>query len=213
MLPVGVTGLVLAGLIAAIVSSVDSTLNSASTLTVHDFVLEARPDTPREKIGTYGKIATLVLVIVAILWAPQIANFGGLWVYLQQAFGILVPPIVAIFLVGAFWRRANGTGAIRTLGLSHGVGLLLFVAGQFDPWPVHFTINVGIMTVFSVAVLVITSLRSPALDPEVVERTTWTPGLSARVHREEGNEASRGGRFAWSAILGTGMALVLFVFW
>jgi len=213
VLPVGVTGLVLAGLIAAIMSSVDSTLNSASTLIVHDFVLESRPDTPPRRIALYGKIATLVLMLIAIAWAPQIANFGGLWVYLQQAFAILVPPVVAIFLVGAFWRRANGSGAIWTLGLGHAVGLALFVLGQFDLWPVHFTINVGIMTVFSILVLVIRSRQTAPPDAELVERMTWTPGLAAEVHEAEGNASSNGGRKISAALLVLGMVVILIAFW
>ena len=213
VLPAGVTGLVLAGLIAAIMSSVDSTLNSASTLIVHDFVLEAKPDTPREKIGTYGKIATLVLMVIAIAWAPQIANFGGLWVYLQQAFGILVPPIVAIFLVGVFWPRATGRGSIWTLGLGHAIGLALFILGQLGYWPIHFTINVGIMTVVSVAILVVVSLQSPAPSAEVIERATWRPGLADEVHRAEGNERSKGGRLVWSGVLVAGMVGTLVAFW
>jgi len=213
VLPVGVTGLVLAGLIAAIMSSVDSTLNSASTLIVHDFVLEENPTLPREKIATYGQVATLVLMVIAILWAPQIANFGGLWAYLQQAFAILVPPIVAIFMVGAFWRRANGSGAIWTLGLGHAVGLLVFLLGQAGLWPIHFTINVGIMTAFSVIVLVVRSNMTAEPDPVQVERMTWSPGIADEVHAAEGNAASGGGRMIAAGLLVAGMLAILIGFW
>ncbi len=177
MLPVGITGLVLAGLVAAIMSSVDSTLNSASTLVVHDFVEPRHPEFKPEKVGRYGQITTLVLMVIAIAWAPMISNFGGLWSYLQQAFSILVPPIAAIFLVGAFWRRGNGDGAFWALVLGHGVGLIVFLAGQFGYWPIHFTINVGIMTAFSTAVFVVVSLSTAPPDPEQIARTTWRPEM------------------------------------
>ena len=178
VLPVGVTGLVLAGLIAAIMSSVDSTLNSASTLVVHDFVMARKKDMSPKTVGRYGQVTTLILMVVAILWAPQIANFGGLWSYIQQAFSILVPPIAAIFLVGAFWRRGNGQGAFMALVGGHAIGLLVFIAAQFGLWPIHFTINVGIMTAVSTAIFVYVSLNSEPPDPEIVARTTWTPDIA-----------------------------------
>jgi len=213
VLPVGVTGLVLAGLIAAIMSSVDSTLNSASTLVVHDFVLEAKPDTPREKIGTYGKITTLILMVVAIAWAPQIANFGGLWVYLQQAFGIIVPPVAVIFLVGAFWKRGNANGAIWALGLGHALGVVVFILGQMGMWPIHFTINVGIMAIVSTIIFVVFSLKSEPPTEDVVQRMTWSPGVANEVHAAEGNEASKGGRMIFSALLVVAMIAVVIGFW
>lgn len=175
VLPIGVTGLVLAGLIAAIMSSVDSTLNSASTLVVHDFIRPRMPDIEPKTIGRYGQITTLILMAIAIAWAPQIANFGGLWSYLQQAFSILVPPVAAIFLVGVFWKRGNGTGAFAALAIGHAVGVCLFILGQLGVWPAHFTINVGIMTAFSTLIFVIFSLRSAPPSPEVIDKATWRP--------------------------------------
>ena len=177
VLPVGVTGLVLAGLIAAIMSSVDSTLNSGSTLVVHDFVLPRRPDTDPRTIGLYGKLTTLILMVLAIAWAPQIANFGGLWAYLQQAFSIIVPSVATTFLVGAFWKRANGDGAFYALVLGHVIGAGLFVLGQVGLWPVHFTINVGIMAAVSAAIMVFFSFRGAAPSDDVVDRTVWRPDM------------------------------------
>jgi SSS family solute:Na+ symporter len=169
---------VLAGLIAAIMSSVDSTLNSASTLIVHDFVEPYHPNFTPKKVGFYGRLTTIILMIIAIAWAPQIANFGGLWSYIQQAFSILVPPIAAIFLVGVFWRRGNGQGAFLSLIIGHVVGLLLFMLVQMGYWPIHFTINVGIMTIFSALVFVVVSLRTAPPPAEKIELTTWKPAIS-----------------------------------
>ena len=209
VLPVGIVGLVLAGLIAAIMSSVDSTLNSASTLVVHDFIEPHHPEFKPEKVGTYGRIATLVFMILAILWAPMIAGFGGLWSYIQQAFSILVPPIAAIFLVGAFWRRANGQGAFMALIIGHIVGLLFFILMQLGVWPVHFTINVGFMTIFSAIVLVVFSLRSAPPDPERVERTTWRPEMAVP---EVAVAWYKDYRFL-SVVVGIAMLAVLIGFW
>ena len=178
VLPVGLTGLVLAGLVAAIMSSVDSTLNSASTLVVHDFVEPRQRGLSPERVGRYGRYTTIILMLVAIVWAPQIANFGGLWSYIQQAFSILVPPIAAIFLVGAFWKRGNGPGAFAALLIGHVVGLLVFIAAQFGYWEIHFTINVGIMTIFSALVFVVVSLWTAPPPEDQIERTVWRPEMA-----------------------------------
>ena len=100
ILPVGAVGIVLAGLISAILSSVDSTLNSASTLIVVDFIRPSRTDLAPRQVAKYGRITTLALMTLAAIWAPMIGHFGGLWSYLQMMFSIIVPPIATVFLVG-----------------------------------------------------------------------------------------------------------------
>jgi len=178
VLPIGITGLVLAGLIAAIMSSVDSTLNSASTLVVHDFVEPMRPGLSPVQVGRIGSMTTLILMVIAAAWAPMIQQFGGLFAYLQQAFSILVPPVAAIFLLGVFWRRGNGTGAIWTLGLGHAVGIVVFVLGQMDVITTHFTINAGIMTAVSAVIFVVASLVSAPPAPDRVKDTIWRPEMA-----------------------------------
>ena len=97
----------LAGLISAIMSSVDSTLNSSSTLVVVDFIQPKKTNLTTEQILNYGRITTFGLMIIAAVWAPMIENFGGIWVYLQQMYTIFVPPIVVLFLVGVFYPRGK----------------------------------------------------------------------------------------------------------
>ena len=162
MLPAGITGLVLAGLVAAIMSSIDSTLNSSSTLIIKDFVENDDRQLAPAKAKAWGRVTTLVLMAMAALWAPMIANFGGLFAYLQQAFSILVPPVVAIFLLGVFWHRGAGRAALGTLLIGHALGIALFAATQVGLWPLHYTINVGIMTAVSAAIFVALALTEPA---------------------------------------------------
>lgn len=178
LLPVGVMGLVLAGLIAAIMSSVDSTLNSASTLVVCDFVQHRNPNLTPRQVGVWGRNTTIVLMIIAAVWAPMIQYFGGLFGYLQQAFSIIVPPVAAIFLLGVFWRRGNGHGAIWTLGLGHALGVVVFLLGQAGYVTTHFTINAGAMTAVSGVIFVVASLMRPAPATEKTAETTWRPELS-----------------------------------
>ncbi|MGF1501350.1 MAG: sodium:solute symporter [Paracoccaceae bacterium] len=176
MLPIGLTGLVLAGLLAAIMSSIDSTLNSASTLVLKDFVeREGRILEPRA-LRNWGRATTLILMTVAAIWAPNIANFGGLFSYLQQAFSILVPPVVAVFLLGAFWRRGGGRACITTLVIGHIAGIALFIASQTGLWTLHFTINVGIMTALSAILFVVLASREPAPEEAKTEGLVWRPG-------------------------------------
>lgn len=176
-LPVGIIGLVLAGLVSAIMSSVDSILNSSSTLIVVDFIKPRNPDFTSTQLVKYGRIITIILTIFAALWAPQIANFTGLWDYLQQMFSIVVPPIIVIFLVGVFFKRGNGYGSIMTLTLGTLFGIALFVLEQFDMWHVHYTINVGIMILFSTAVFVLASYQRPAPELSRIENLTYTNSL------------------------------------
>jgi len=177
VLPAGLVGLVLAGLISAIMSSVDSTLNSASTLIVVDFVKARKPDLTSKQTAKFGRISTLILMLIAAVWAPNIANFGGLWAYLQQMFSIIVPPIVVIFLLGTFYPRGNGQGAFWTLILGTLLGMGFFALNIMDMWPLHYLINVGLAIGLSSLIFIVISHMSRAPDPEVIERFTFQPAL------------------------------------
>lgn len=176
-LPVGLVGLVLAGLVSAIMSSVDSTLNSASTLVVVDFVAAKNPDLKPKQIAKYGRITTFILMVVAALWAPYIENFGGLWSYLQQMFSIIVPPIIVVFLVGAFYKRGNGDGAFWTLLLGTGIGIALFVLDLMGIWPIHYLMNIGIVILLSSIIFVVVSNMTPAPNEEVIQAYTFNKSM------------------------------------
>ncbi|MGR3435930.1 MAG: sodium:solute symporter [Shimia sp.] len=210
ILPAGLTGLVLAGLIAAIMSSVDSTLNSSSTLVVHDFVTDPDEDLDPATGKRYGQIATLVFMVIAIVWAPLIQFAGGLWDYLQQAFSVLVPPLVVLFLAGALWRRGTATAAFWTLIVGHGLGAVIFVASALEWWPLHYTINVVIMSALCAVLFVTLSLLGDP--PEVDDEALWT--REKALDHEGGFEGA-----IWkdvrlhAAILVAAMAAILFAFW
>jgi len=176
-LPVGLIGLVLAGLISAILSSVDSALNSSSTLIVIDFIKPNNPSLTERDIAKYGRITTVVLMIIAAAWAPQIANFQGLWGYLQQMFGILVPPIVVIFLVGVFFKRGNAHGAFWTLVLGTSAGVATFVLKQLGMWDLHYTMNVGLMVFISLIIFVLVSLNTKDSVDKDVSGYMYQPGM------------------------------------
>lgn len=177
VLPVGLIGLVMAGLISAILSSVDSALNSSSTLVVIDFIKPNKPDLTERDIARYGRITTIILMIVAASWAPQIANFSGLWDYLQQMFSIVVPPIAIIFLVGVFYKRGNGHGAFWTLMGGTAFGILLFVLGENGMWDLHYTMNVGLIMAISAIIFVGVSLATPPPSETQIAMYTYRKGL------------------------------------
>ena len=177
ILPSGVVGLVIAGLIAAIMSSVDSQLNSASTLIVCDFVQRDDRKLSEKETARWGRRSTLTLMIVAALFAPLIAHLGGLFAYLQQAFAILVPPVAALFLIGLFWKKGTAQAAFQTLLIGHVLGLVLFILGQVGIWNLHFTITTGIVTGFSLLLFVVISLAKPEIKESGLEHV-WNPQLA-----------------------------------
>lgn len=210
ILPVGMVGIVLAGLLSAIMSSVDSTLNSASTLLVVDFIKPNNPDIADSQLARYGRITTLTLMVIAALWAPMIANFQGLWDYLQEMFSIIVPPVVVLFLVGVFYKRGNGHGAFWTLVTGTLLGVLLFLAGKFEISDIHYTIRVGIMVGVSTLVFIIVSAMTEAPNQEEIE-----PYIFRRELLSDGMEG-----VPWyldyrfhALLLVLMMGYVLFVFW
>ncbi len=156
-LPAGLIGLVLAGLISAIMSSISSTLNSASTLLVVDFVKPRKPNLTDKQTMNYSRLSTFIFMLIAALWAPQIINYGGLWTYLQQMYSIFVPPVIVLFGVGIFYKRGNGDGAFWTLIFGCAIGVLFFILGIMDIWPIHYTINIGIIVALSTIVFMLVS--------------------------------------------------------
>lgn len=181
LLPVGVVGIVLAGLVAAIMSSIDSTLNSASTLITIDFIKPNRPNLTPKQVGTIGRWTTLVLMLFAALWAPQIREFPGLWNYIQSMLAYITPPVVAVFLLGIFWQRTNGSGAFITLVGGHLLSLTVFLFTQDGlimedaPIDLHFTIIAGVLTGLCILLLIgATLLTSEEPTEEQLDDLTWS---------------------------------------
>ncbi len=175
VLPIGITGLVLAGLISAILSSIDSTLNSSSTLITMDFVKPKNPNLTSRDIAKIGRWTTIILMIVAVLWAPNIVHFEGIFRYIQQAFSFIVPPVVAIFFMGILWERGSRNAAFWTLVIGHSVSFVMFLLSIFDVLALHFTITAGLLTAFSFVVFYLISIFSEAPDHESMDAIIWKP--------------------------------------
>jgi len=116
LLPAGLRGLVAAGLLAALMSSLASVFNSCSTLFTIDIYKKLYPDTAERKLVGIGRIATLVVVVLGIAWIPVMQRISGvLYEYLQSIQAYIAPPITAIFLLGIFSKRINAQGAMAAL--------------------------------------------------------------------------------------------------
>ena len=213
LLPVGLTGLVLAGLIAAIMSSVDSTLNSASTLVTLDFIKPRKPDLTPQQTARVGRICTFAFMAVAAAWAPQIANFPGLWNYIQATFAYVTTPLVGVFLVGLFWAGAHARAGFWALVVGHATAALLFVLGPvLGVLGIHFTIMAGILAAYSAIVLVVLSHLMPKVAPNPdAELFTWPPDRKSADMRP-GNSVLSDYRLQAGLIV-LGVAVMLVVFW
>jgi SSS family solute:Na+ symporter len=178
LLPAGILGLAIAGLIAALMSSIDSTLNSASTLITMDFVHKFYPQINSKQLMWIGRITTLLFMLLAIAWAPQIENFKGLFNYLQQVLAYAVSPVVAVFLLGTLWRRANQSGAFAALMVGLVVGMFLFMANVVWGWiSIHFLYVAPILFIVGLIVGIIVSLLTPVPRREQIEGYVWSSGF------------------------------------
>jgi SSS family solute:Na+ symporter len=124
VLPAGFRGIVVAGLLAALMSSLAGALNATATLFTMDFYSRLHRGVSQSQLVWIGRVATFVLVIVGLLWIPVIQGARGLYDYLQGIQSYLAPPIFVVFFFGVFFKRLNGPGCIATLIVGFIMGLL-----------------------------------------------------------------------------------------
>ncbi len=175
-LPTGMIGLVLAGLIAAMMSSLDSGLNSVSTLITMDFYKKFKPQSGTKDLMKVGRIITGVVMILAVVWAPQIGNFTKLWDYLQQTLAWFSPPVVALFVFGLFSKRVNTAGAISCIvvGLAITIFLILNQALGLEIQLPNFLYVAGIHFALSSIALILGSYLTAQPSSNQLESTIWT---------------------------------------
>jgi SSS family solute:Na+ symporter len=123
ILPVGIRGVVVAGLLAALMSSLAGVFNACATLFTIDLYAKYKPDATESQLVKVGRIATVIMVIIGMLWIPIIRGHHGLYDYLQSVQGYLAPPIFVVFFLGIFWKRMNAAGCLATLIVGFAIGL------------------------------------------------------------------------------------------
>ena len=185
LLPSGLRGLVAAGLLAALMSSLASVFNSCSTLFTVDIYKKLRPNTPEKKLVRTGQIATGIVVLIGIVWIPIMANISGvLYEYLQSVQSYIAPPIAAVFLLGIFYKRINGQGAFVTLiagfiigALRIGLELAKDALEVGSIWhtlgSTNFLTFAAWFFLFCVMLILVVSWLTPAPAPEKVANLTF----------------------------------------
>ncbi len=123
ILPVGIRGLVVAGLLAALMSSLAGVFNASSTLFTIDLYQKWRPRATQHELVWVGRMATAVMVLIGLLWIPVIQGARDLYYYLQGVQGYLAPPIFVVFFLGVFFKRLNAKGCLAALLVGFALGL------------------------------------------------------------------------------------------
>ena len=191
LLPPGLRGLVIAGLLAALMSSLSSLFNSSAALFTVDIYQKLKKGASEKELVFVGKIATTVVVVCGLIWIPimkQVAQGGGgLYDYLQNVQSFLAPAITATFLLGIFWSRINAKGAVwgLTVGFILGMGKLtiqtfwgdgkltspsfLYEIGAYNAY-----YACGILFLASAITLIVVSLLTKPQDPKQIEGLTFS---------------------------------------
>lgn len=127
LLPTGLKGLVVAGLLAALMSTVAGALNSTSTLVCIDIVKRAKPNMDDHRLVRIGQITAAVVMVLAMAWSTQGARFGGIFEGINRMISVLAPPISTVFLWGILWKRGTAAASLATLSIGFMLGAIVFV--------------------------------------------------------------------------------------
>jgi len=192
LLPPGLRGIVVAGLLSALMGSLAGVFNACSTLFTVDLYEKWKPKATQHQLVRTGRIATVVMVLIAMLWIPVIQGAHGLYDYLQQVQGYLAPPIFVVFFFGVFWKRLNAQGCFYAMvagfilgvfrmlvdtpvtmklkGFEHGYteGTFLWIINN-----INFQYFSIIITLFSAVVMIVVSYLSPAPPQEQIKGLTF----------------------------------------
>lgn len=226
LLPAGVKGLVVCGILAALMSSLASLFNSSAMLFTIDFYKKFKPQTSEKQLVRIGQIATVVIVILGILWIPIMRSIGDvLYEYLQDVQSVLAPGIAAAFLMGIVWKKATAKGGMWGLlsGFIIGVtrlGAKVFYSNASEAsdslfkyvfYDVNWLFFCGWMFLFCIIVVIVVSLFTEAPKAEAIQ------GLVFGTSTPEQREATRNSWTKWDVfhtiiILGITVAFYIY-FW
>ncbi|PXA05017.1 sodium:glucose symporter [Coraliomargarita sinensis] len=195
LLPVGVRGLMAAGLLAALMSTIAAALNSVATLTAEDIFKRLRPEAADHELVKVGRITAAVVIVLAMLWSSQGAKFGSIFEAINKIPMAFAPGITTIFLFGVFWKRGNRQGAMAALMFNVFIGLIYLcidipLVGTTQ-W-INKELGIPFMQVgwylflLSSVIYVTVSLLTPAPAAEKTEGLCWSHPLDALRGKLEG---------------------------
>src|SRR5215470_13960000 len=202
LLPPGLRGIVVAGLLSALMGSLAGVFNACSTLFTVDIYEKMRPGASQAQIVKMGRIATIVMVLISMAWIPVVQGAHGLYGYLQSVQGYLAPPIFVVFFFGVFWKRLNAQGCFWAMVVGFIIGLFRmlvdtpvtlglesfkngYTPGSFL-WIVNninFQYFSILITIISALVMVLVSYLSPAPDYNRIKDLSF--GTLTDQHRAE----------------------------
>ena len=183
LLPAGLKGVIVCGILAALMSSLASLFNSSASLFTIDFYKRFKPQTSEKKLVVIGQMATAAIVVLGILWIPIMRSIGDvLYTYLQDVQSVLAPGIAAAFLLGVTWKRTSAKGGMWGLIAGLVIGLLRLGANVFYSnvpdapqtlfkyvfYDINWLFFCGMMFLFCVLVIVLVSLFTEAPSHEKI---------------------------------------------
>jgi len=187
LLPSGLKGLISAAVLAALLSAVSAALNSSGTLVAVDIVKRLRPQTTDSTQVLVGRISSVVVMLLAILWSTQGGRYSSIFEAINVIAADLAPPITTVFLFGVFWRRGTKQASIATLTFGFLIGALSFIL-DLPVFGTEKLISHGLGIPFLMQawwvfclcsiLFVVVSLLTPAPPPEQVEGLTWKNPIS-----------------------------------
>jgi len=219
LLPVGIRGLIIACLLAALMSSLASLFNSSASLFTNDIYDKMWPGGSPSRLLLVGRTATTVVVVLGMIWIPVMAKIsgGGLYQYLQSVQGYLAPPITAVFLLGLCWRRLNAAGAEWALGGGFVLGMAkLTIQGFFGTGKIenpawlawigdfNFLYATGVLFALSAVIMIVASFLTRAQPEEKIRGLTY-----GSVHRLAGEEIKQSWDMGNKVMVGLILVLVL----
>ena len=220
VLPVGVRGIVVAGLLAALMSSLAGVFNASSTLFTMDFYSRFKPQASQQQLVWMGRVATSVMVIVGLLWIPVIQGGKGLYDYLQGVQAYLAPPIFVVFFLGVFMKRLNTQGCLAALIVGFAMGLFrlavdtpvkLVEGFTYDPGSFLWIVNniffqYYSLVIFLVCVAVMIAVSYMTEEPDYEKISGLTYGTTTDAQHEVTRKSWTMGDVAASGMV---LALIL----
>jgi SSS family solute:Na+ symporter len=221
VLPVGIRGIVVAGLLAALMSSLAGVFNASSTLFTMDLYQKWRPSASQHELVWVGRLATTAMVVIGLAWVPVIQGARGLYYYLQGVQGYLAPPIFVVFFLGVFMKRLNGKGCLAALSVGFLLGIFRlavdtpvalklsgfengYVEGSFL-WVVnkiYFQYYSLLIFVVSIVVMISVSyLTAPPSDAKI-------RGLTFSTLSDEDREKSRSS-WNWTDVAASALVMII----
>lgn len=218
VLPVGIRGLVVAGLLAALMSSLAGVFNASSTLFTMDFYSRFRPNASEASLVRIGRIATAGMVVIGLLWIPVIQGSRGLYDYLQSVQGYLAPPIFVVFFFGVFMKRINAQGCLAALGVGFAMGLFrlaidtpvaLMEGFSYAPGSFFWIVNNIFFQYYSLLIFIVCSIAiiavSYATAPPSYERIQGLTFATMTAEQRAENRAS----YTRSDVIWSGVVVLL----